>query len=84
MDQADGLNQIYQQDTFDGEAQELHTCVRSEDEQLEAQLDEKLEIVNCLLNHDLDVRHAKIDGEAVTDLVARASDPAWVAAVRAI
>lgn len=51
-------------------------------EDVNEKLDAKLEILNCILNSDFDVRNATIDGEKAEDLAAQASDPSWLAAFK--
>lgn len=41
------------------------------------QFDKKLEIINCLLNRDVDLQSAFIEGEVASDIVSKASDPRW-------
>lgn len=79
MGETDGLTHFDILDRYDDETDEAYGCAGSEDDKQVAQLDAKLEIVNCLLNFDLDLREAIVEGELASEIAARASDPRWLA-----
>ena len=71
MGETDELTPLDILDRCGDETDETYGRAGSEDDNQIAQLDAKLEIVNCLLNFDLDLRDAIVEGELASEIAAR-------------